>query len=151
MRVWEREKVNSCFYFRAKKIWQNEGGGHSTLDSLLEDVVNPLSLCGTSGYSCADTPSLRMRMAELRHRRFNYSYSASSNTWECSQCRGRQRTRCALLVRSYHHHTPSHLRHLPAVSQSDNSRGYPSGYCYRETWGCPSEVNFGRVFNGFTL
>jgi len=65
----------------------------------------------------------------------------------CSQCGGRPRTRCALLVRSYHHHTPRHLRHLPAVSPSDNSRGYPRGYCYRETWGRPSEVNFGRVLN----
>lgn len=109
---------------------------------------SPLSLCGASGCSCADTAASRTRTAELRHRRFNYSYSASSNTWECSQCGGRQRARCVLLVRSYHHHTPSHLRHLPAVSQSDNSRGYPRVYCYRETWGRPSKVNFGRVLNG---
>lgn len=64
----------------------------------------------------------RMRMA------LNNSSSASSNTWECGQWGSRQRARCALLVYSHHHHTPRHLRHLPAVSPRDNSRGYPRGY-----------------------
>ncbi len=99
MRVWQR-KVNSCFYFRVKKIWQNEGGG------LLEDVAHPSLSAGQAVF-------LRRHSGRVRHRRFNYSFSAGSNTWECSQCRGRQRARCALLVRSDHHHTPRHLRHLP--------------------------------------
>lgn len=34
-------KVNSCYYFRTKKIWQNEGGGHATIHCLLEDVAHP--------------------------------------------------------------------------------------------------------------
>lgn len=90
LRVWQR-KVNSCLYFRVKKIWQNEGGGPSP--------------------SAGQAPTLRLCERE-RHRRFNYSYSASSNTWECSQC-WQTASPCALLVRSYHHHTPSTLGICP--------------------------------------
>ncbi len=127
LRVWQR-KVNSCLYFRVKKIWQNEGGGPSP--------------------SAGQAPTLRLCERE-RHRRFNYSYSASSNTWECSQCWQTASPVCFIspFLSSSH---AKHLRHLPAVSQSENSRGYPRRSCYRETWGCPSKskVNFGRVLNG---